>query len=38
MHFASYRGNIRMIEHLKELGADISLCNKHGMNVLHIAA
>lgn len=27
-----------MIEYLEALGADIYLKNKHGMNVLHIAA
>jgi palmitoyltransferase len=38
MHFASYRGNIKMIEYLQQMGADIFTRNRHGMNVLHIAA
>lgn len=38
LHFASYRGNIQIIEYLAQIGADLTICNEHGMNMLHIAA
>jgi hypothetical protein len=38
LHFASYRGNLKMIEYFVALGCNISLKNRHGMNVLHISA
>ena len=38
LHFASYRGNIGMIEFLIKKGAQIDTLNNHGMNVLHIGA
>lgn len=38
LHFAAYRGNIRLVEYLQAMGADIHTTNKNGMNVLHISA
>jgi palmitoyltransferase len=38
LHFASYRGNLAMMEFLIAKGAGITLLNNHGMNVLHIGA
>ncbi len=38
LHFASYRGNIALIQLLLEKGSDIFILNNHGMNVLHIGA
>lgn len=38
MHYASYRGNIDIINKLIENGADFEIINKRGLNVLHMAA
>lgn len=38
LHYASYRGNIEMIEILIEIGADVYCKNKFGLGVLHVAA
>lgn len=37
LHYASYRGNMRIIQRLVENGADITVQNKRGMNAIHIA-
>ena len=38
MHFASFRGNIRVIKLLIKYGGDINALNNFGINVMHIAA
>jgi len=38
LHYASFRGKISVIKKLIELGADLKITNKKGLNVLHIAA
>jgi ankyrin repeat protein len=38
LHYASFRGNIRIIEKLIENGADITIMNNNGLNVMHLAA
>jgi ankyrin repeat protein len=38
LHYAAYRGNIFIIKKLIEHGADISVKNKKGLSVLHMAA
>lgn len=38
LHYASYRGNIKIIKLLLENGADIYCKNKAGLNVMHMAA
>lgn len=38
LHFASFRGNISLIELLLANGADIYMRNNFGINVLHVAA
>jgi palmitoyltransferase len=37
IHYASYRGNIEVINLLVNNGADIEVSNKRGLNVLHMA-
>lgn len=37
IHYAAYRGNISIIKKLIEFGADYTLTNKKGLNVLHIS-
>lgn len=38
LHYASFRGNIYMMETLIKNGASCDVKNKFGLNVLHIAA
>ncbi len=38
LHYASFRGNIDIIEELIENKADINIVNQYGLNVMHIAA
>jgi ankyrin repeat protein len=38
IHYASYRGNIEIIEKLIENGAEIEVVNKRGLNVMHMAS
>jgi palmitoyltransferase ZDHHC13/17 len=38
LHFASFRGNINLIELLLANGADMYIRNNFGINVLHVAA
>ncbi len=38
IHFASYRGNIDIINYLLKNGANLEIKTKKGLNVLHIAA
>lgn len=38
LHFASYHGNIEMIDLLIEAGTTINIKNNTGQNVLHFAA
>jgi hypothetical protein len=38
LHYASFRGNIKIMEKLIELGSDINVTNKNGLNIMHIAA
>ncbi len=38
LHYASYRGNVKLCENLIENFADINLFNDNGLNVIHMAA
>ena len=38
LHYASFRGNLDAIYTLIKAGADISLINANGLNVMHAAA
>lgn len=38
LHYASFRGNVEMAKILVSLGASVNLKNRHGLNVLHVAA
>ena len=38
LHFASFRGNIKVIEVLLSVGADLYARNNYGINVMHVAA
>jgi palmitoyltransferase len=38
LHYASFRGNIEMSKALIKMGANITMLNRHGLGVLHIAA
>ena len=38
LHFASFRGNLKVISMLIENGADIFMVNHHGLSMLHVAA
>jgi palmitoyltransferase len=38
LHFASFRGNLNMIEMLLNNGSDMKQENNFGINVLHVAA
>ncbi len=38
LHYASYRGNIEIINKLIDNGAEIEVTNNRGLNVLHMAA
>lgn len=38
LHFASFRGNITVINLLLDYGADMYMRNNFGINVLHVAA
>jgi ankyrin repeat protein len=38
IHYAAYRGNIDVINKLIDNGAIVEICNKRGLNVLHMAA
>ena len=38
IHYASFRGNVKICQALLNHGADKECRNKHGLNVLHIAA
>jgi ankyrin repeat protein len=38
LHYAAFRGNLRLIEKLIHFGADINIKNNSGLNVMHMAA
>ena len=38
LHFASFRGNIQIIQLLIEHQADIYLLSGHGLSMIHVAA
>jgi ankyrin repeat protein len=38
LHYASYRGNIKIIEKLINLGANINSKNDNGLNIIHMAS
>jgi ankyrin repeat protein len=38
LHFASFRGNIELVEVLLNSGADMYLKNSYGINVMHVGA
>lgn len=38
LHYASFRGNYRLVKLFEENGADLSQVNGEGLTVLHIAA
>jgi len=38
IHYASFRGNVTLIEKLIEHGADMTIKNNNGLNVIHLAA
>jgi ankyrin repeat protein len=38
LHYAAFRGNIRILEKLIQSGADINIKNNSGLNVMHMAA
>jgi hypothetical protein len=38
IHYASFRGNVKVIEKLIENGADMTIKNNNGLNVIHMAA
>ena len=38
LHYASYRGNLEIINKLIENGGEVEVSNKRGLNVLHMAA
>jgi ankyrin repeat protein len=38
LHYAAFRGNLIVITRLRALGADITLTNKNGLNLMHMAA
>jgi ankyrin repeat protein len=38
LHYAAFRGNIIVLRRLNSLGADITLTNKNGLNLMHMAA
>lgn len=38
LHYASFRGNIKLIEKLIEIGGDYKAVNNNGLNVIHMAA
>jgi ankyrin repeat protein len=38
LHFASFRGNIDLLDALLNCGANIHLTNNFGINVVHVAA
>lgn len=38
LHFASFRGNLKIVKLLVEYGADIYIKNNHGINMMHVAA
>lgn len=38
LHYAAFRGNIKILEKLIQNGADINIKNNSGLNVMHMAA
>jgi len=38
LHFASFRGNVTLINLLLSHGADMNVKNNFGINVMHVAA
>ena len=38
LHYASFKGNVRIAQKLVDNGADIETRNANGLNVVHIAA
>jgi ankyrin repeat protein len=38
LHFAVFRGNIKICKLLIDFGADLLAINKQGLNVMHLAA
>lgn len=38
MHFAVFRGNLKIVKMFVEIGADVNALNKQGLSVMHIAA
>jgi hypothetical protein len=38
LHYAAFRGNIKILEKVIECGGDINIRNNNGLNVMHMAA
>lgn len=38
LHYASFQGNVDAIYSLLKYGADITVVNNNGLNMLHVAA
>jgi len=38
LHFAAFRGNVAVCEHLIALGSDMYCKNKFGINMVHVSA
>lgn len=38
LHYAAFRGNLKIVEKVIELGGDILIKNNNGLNVMHMAA
>lgn len=38
LHYAAFRGNVKIIEKLIENGAELTIRNNNGLNVMHMAA
>jgi ankyrin repeat protein len=38
LHYACFRGNIKLIKKLISIGADVSITNKNGLNIMHMSS
>ena len=38
LHFASFHGNIKLVEYLVKNGANVFAVNRSGINMIHVAA